>query len=192
MKKVIYILIFALCFSCEKECDSTSNSSNNSNNSGNNLPPQNCGTVTMDVNYLTSESFNSNQYEVTCAAGINKNNGVISSVAIGFEFNCNTVIPGTNTPILTPIRRIIFDYYPQISGGFLDYDAMYCEFAGTPYFSVGYNAGPGVGDSIVFNLTNLDEVNFLISGDFSVIDVTGNTPNIDVFFSDVPLIINTK
>ena len=46
-----------MCFSCEKECDSTDNSSNNS---GNNLPPQNCGTVTMDVNYLTSESFNSN------------------------------------------------------------------------------------------------------------------------------------
>ena len=188
MKKIIYVLFFAMCFSCEKECDSTDNSSNNS---GNNLPPQNCGTVTMDVNYLTSESFNSNQYEVTCAAGINKSNGTISSVAIGFEFNCNTVIPGAvNTPILAPIRRIIFDYYPEVPGGFLDYDAMYCEFAGMPYFSVNYNTG--IGDSIVFNLTNLDEVNFLISGDFSVIDVTGNTPNIDVVFSDVPLIINTN
>ena len=44
MKKIIYVL--KMCFSCEKECDSTDNSSNNS---GNNLPPQNCGTVTMDV-----------------------------------------------------------------------------------------------------------------------------------------------
>ena len=76
-----------MCFSCEKECDSTDNSSNNS---GNNLPPQNCGTVTMDVNYLTSETFNSNQHEVTCAAGINKSNGAISQVAVAFGFNCNT------------------------------------------------------------------------------------------------------
>tara|TARA_X000000368_G_scaffold399511_1_gene370551 strand:- start:485 stop:1057 length:573 start_codon:yes stop_codon:yes gene_type:complete len=190
MKKIIYVLVFALCFSCEKECDSLNNSSNNSNNSGNNLPPQNCGTVTMDVNYLTSESFNSNQYEVTCAAGINKDNGAIVAIAIGFDFNCNTIWPGTNTPTLTPIRRIMFDYFPSIPGGLLSYDAMYCELAGTPYFSVDYNTG--INDSIVFNLTNLDEVNFLISGDFSVIDVTGNTPNIDVVFSDVPIIINTK
>ena len=186
MKKIIYVLLFALCLSCEKECDSNDNSLNNS---GNNLPPQHCGTVTMDVNYLTNESFNSNQYEVTCAAGINKYNGEIEMVAIGLEFNCNTIIAPTNTPILAPIRRIIFDYYPQIPGGTLNYDAMYCEFGGTPYFSVDYSTG--VNDSIVFNLTNLDEVNFLISGDFSVIDVTGNRPNIDVVFSDVPLIINT-
>ena len=77
MKKVIYVLIFALCFSCEKESDSTNN---NSNNSGNNLPPQNCGAITMDVNYLTSESFSSAQYEVECNSSIVKYNGSVVNV----------------------------------------------------------------------------------------------------------------
>ena len=32
----------------------------------------------------------------------------------------------------------------------------------------------------------------LISGDFSVLDLTGNKPNINVVFSYVPMIINAK
>ena len=191
MKKVIYLLIFALCFSCEKECDSTNNSSNNSNNSANNLPPQNCGTVTMDVNYLTSESFNSNQYEVTCAAGINKYNGAITKVAIVLNFNCSTVVPGTNIPYLLPIRHIQLDYYPSLPAGTFSYDATYCDLSNTvPFYSTSYSSN--LYDSIVVNLTNVDEINYLISGDFSVLDLTGNKPNIDVVFSSVPMIINAK
>ena len=152
MKKIIYVLIFALCFSCEKECDSLNNSSNNSNNSGNNLPPQNCGTVTMDVNYLTSESFNSNQYEVTCAAGINKDNGAIAAIAIGFDFNCNTVVPVTNTPLLSPVRRIMLDYFPEAGLGTCSYDAYYCAYLGDNYFSTAYHRHSLSDDSILESL----------------------------------------
>ena len=63
MRKVIlFFSILILCVSCEKECDCNDNNSNNTNSSGNNLPPQNCGNVTMNVNYLTNEIFNSTQY----------------------------------------------------------------------------------------------------------------------------------
>ena len=188
MRKLIFIFsILILCISCEKERD-CNNNSNNTNNIGNNLPPQNCGSVTMDVDYLANESFNSNQYEVTCASGINKSNGTIYSIAIGFDFNCNTIVPGTSTSVLSPVRRIVLDYYPSLSIGTCFYDSYYCDFNGSNYFSTNFSSN----DSIVVNLTNVDEINFLISGDFSIIDPTGNKPNIDVIFADVPVIINAK
>ena len=44
MKKIIYVLVFALCFSCEKECDSINNNSNNSGNGKENSGTESDGT----------------------------------------------------------------------------------------------------------------------------------------------------
>ena len=191
MKKIIYVLFFAMCFSCEKECDSTDNSSNNS---GNNLPPQNCGTVTMDVNYLTSESFNSNQYEVECNSSITKYNGSVTQVDLEFWFKCNTVVPGTNTNTTVPIRYIVLNSYVNSSATTCLYYANYCDFGNSNFYSTSYNSNPQSSspDSITINLTNIDEVNYKLSGDFTVIDPSGNTPNIDVVFLDIPISISSK
>ena len=190
MKKVIYVLIFALCFSCEKESDSTNN---NSNNSGNNLPPQNCGTITMDVNYLTSESFSSAQYEVECNSSIVKYNGSVVNVDLHFWFKCNTVVPVSNTPTTVPIREISLSYYLN-SPTTASYNSYNCDFENSNLYSTSYNSQQlsSPPDSIILNLINIDEINYKVSGDFTVIDPTGNTPNIDVVFFDVPISISSN
>ena len=190
MKKIIYVLFYALCFSCEKECDSSDNSSNNS---GNSLPPQNCGTVTMDISYLTVESFTSAQYDVECNSSILKSNGSLDIVDLHFWFTCNTVVPVANTSITVPIREISLSYYVN-SASTCNYKAFYCVFENSNFYSTSYNSHPQSSspDSIIVNLINIDEINYKISGDFTIIDPTGNTPNIDVVFSDVPMTISAK
>ena len=188
MRKVIlFFSILILCVSCEKECDCNDNNSNNTNSSGNNLPPQNCGNVTMNVNYLTNEIFNSTQYEVSCSSSLDKVNGVFSNLRLDLGFSCNYTIPGTSTSIPSPIRIIIINYY--FSNGFqVGYDAYYC--GGNEFFSTFYNHNNNT-DSIIVNLTNIDEVNYEISGDVSIIDLSGIKPNIDLTFVDVPVVIST-
>jgi hypothetical protein len=47
-------------------------------------------------------------------------------------------------------------------------------------------------DSIILNLTNIDEINYTVSGNFSIIDLSENIPNIDIVFADLPISITAK
>ena len=109
MKKIIYVLVFALCFSCEKDVD------NNVNNTANNTVSQTCGTITINVNHTNNETFSSNNYEVTCNSNLNeliKFNGLFHTLRLDFNFNCIYQDPNL-VDILWPVREISFFCWPN-------------------------------------------------------------------------------
>ena len=190
MKKLLLILLCLpiLFSSCEKEDAETVNQ-NNSGNSNSQL----CGNVKMDVNYLVNETFDNNQYDVTCNSSLNKVNGVLTEINLSLYFNCSTFVPILNTSTLVPIRGIVLSYYPTFNMGNCSYNEYNCDFENTNYFSTFYNTNSIIlPDSIIVNLTNIDEINYTVSGNFSIIDLSANKPNIDVVFADLPISITAK
>ena len=189
MKKLLIILLCLpfLFNSCKKEEEDPINT-NNSGSSNSQI----CGNVIMNVNYLVNETFNNNQYDITCNSSLDKVNGVFTEIYLSLYFNCSTLVPVVNIPTLVPIRSIILSYYPTLNIGNCSYDEYNCNFDNTNYFSTSYYTNGTATDSIIVNLTNIDEINYKVSGDFSIIDLSGNKPNIDVVFSDIPISINTK
>ena len=59
-------LITTIFFACDKD------DLNNNNSTTNNASSQNCGTVTVNVDHTTNETFSSNVYEVRCDSYNNK------------------------------------------------------------------------------------------------------------------------
>ena len=186
MKKIIYVLVFALFFSCEKEGDSNDNSSNNS---GNNFPSQNCGTVTMNIDYLTTETFTSSQYEVDCSVILTKDNGVFTNTTIDFWFKCQTIIPGSNITTSVTVRHIDLHHFGTGFAAYSDYFVYDCNFENNTNFATTYSESSSNPESITLNITNIDEINYKFSGDFTLIDPNENKPTINVVFSDVPITI---
>ena len=190
MKKLLLILLcLPLLFSSCKKEDADTVNQNNSGNSNSQL----CGNVTMDVNYLVNETFNNNQYDVSCNSILNKVNGVLTEIRLSLYFNCSTLVPVVNISTLVPIRSMVLSYYPTFNGGSCSYDEYNCDFENTNYFSTSYNTNSILQPaSIIVNLTNIDEINYTVSGNFSIIDLSANKPNIDVVFADLPMSITAK
>jgi len=179
MKKLLLILLcLPLLFSsCKKDEEETINGNNSSNSNS-----QACGNVSMNVNYLVNETFNNSQYDIACVAAISKSNGVLTEVNLNLSFLCN------NTTIPISKRNIDLTYFPSISGGNFYYKEKNCDAIGTILYSTFYSTNLS-SDSIILDLTNIDEINYKISGTLSIINSTGTKPNIDINFSDVPISI---
>tara|TARA_A100001234_G_C12592880_1_gene371392 strand:+ start:19 stop:567 length:549 start_codon:yes stop_codon:yes gene_type:complete len=179
MKKLLLILLcLPLLFSSCKKDEEESINGNNSSNSNS----QACGNVSMDVNFLVNETFNNSQYEVGCIASLSKSNGIVIEVNLILYFNC------INNTFPIDKRYINLSYSPTMDGGFCEYREKNCDALGTILYSTSYSTSLS-SDSIILNLTNIDEINYKMSGNLALINTAANKPNIDINFSDVPISI---
>ena len=88
--------------------------------------------------------------------------------------------------LISPVLEIQFwhDYY-DCGFYFGDYQKNQC--GGNSFYSKTYhNSNPN--DSIVMNIS-VDEINYSISGDFTLFDLTGSSPTVNVIFDDYPITV---
>ncbi len=173
-------LITSIFFACDKD------DPNNNNSANNNATSQNCGTVTVNVDHTTNETFSSNVYEVTCGSSFNtftKYNGVANNLRLDFEFIC---MPNPSSANQTsPVIEIGINYHYSDGWGAADYDKNQC--GGNSFYAADYwFSNPN--DSIIINLS-VDEINYTISGDFTLFDLPGLKPTINVTLVDFPITI---
>ena len=174
-------LITTIFFACDKD------DLNNNNSTTNNASSQNCGTVTVNVDHTTNETFSSNVYEVACESGFTefiKLNGAPHRLVLDFGLICLTSSSTSNfTPQLIEID-FWHDYY---DGGVFTGAYRKNQCGGNSFYSANYtNSNPN--DSIVMNI-NIDEINYNISGDFTLFDLTGSSPTVNVILDDFPITI---
>ena len=174
-------LITTIFFACDKDDLSNNNSTTN------NATSQNCGTVTVNVDHTTNETFSSNVYEVRCDSYNNKFvrfNGVPNRLVLDFDLICLSSSSLSN--LISPVLEIQFWHdYDGYGFYFGDYQKNQC--GGNSFYSKTYhNSNPN--DSIVMNIS-VDEINYNISGDFTLFDLTGSSPTVNVIFDDYPITV---
>tara|TARA_A100001388_G_scaffold190715_1_gene143518 strand:+ start:128 stop:712 length:585 start_codon:yes stop_codon:yes gene_type:complete len=178
-------LITTIFFACDK--DEISNNNSTTNSTTNNATSQNCGTVTVNVVHTTNETFSSNVYDIRCDSPNNRfvrYNGVPNRLVLDFDLIC---LPSSNLSNNTsPILEIQFwhDYY-DCGFNFGDYQKNQC--GGNSFYSKIYH-NSNSNDSIIMNIS-VDEINYNISGDFTLFDLTGSSPTVNVIFDDFPVAV---
>ena len=105
-------------------------------------------------------------------------------LVLDFDLIClsSSSIPNLISPVL---EIQFFHSYDGYSPYFGDYQKNQC--GGNSFYSkIYHNSNPN--DSIVMNIS-VDEINYSISGDFTLFDLTGSSPTVNVIFDDYPITV---